>query len=191
MPLELKYGGQLLIASASPRSVDVDTNAQYLNSKECFVIQVANSQYVVVRSITTFVRNTRQPSTHRQIIFATQLANLPDGIAKVFRISANVVQKQIHEKAPNSYYPQRGGLLPSRDHRGRVRPVRPREPIKLEKPPASVELPDTYVMEMVAHGLHDGKPYLEVGKTVMLRGLKDYKDVRIAFDTITAFEIPQ
>lgn len=124
-------------------------------------------------------------------MLAVQLGDLPDEYQEVFRIGANLVQKRLHDNAPEYRYPRLGGLLPNRDARGRRLPsIRRRPtPIKLEKPPESVDLTSDYLVEIRPHGNLDELPYLETGKALVIAGRKPYDEVRMGFETITAFEL--
>jgi hypothetical protein len=107
--------------------------------------------------------------------FAVSLDSLPNTPQQWVRKTANEIQKRKHDNAPTHVYPRRGGLLPTRNHRGqtvnsRGRVVRrtPPEPIPVEKPPKTKQLPNDYLVKIDRTSTYNGRTSLEVGKRLTI-----------------------
>ena len=196
MSLELKYGGQLLVAGNTLVNFHPGIDIEFHSATERFTATTANGESFAIRSIGAKVPRQWEAGTESRAIFAIQLSALPIECAAALREDANFIQKQIHDASPEFHYPRRGGLRPDNGfgrRRKQQTPVRPRPPVRLQRPPESIELPDTHVVRVVAHGMHDGRPYLEIGRDLEVCGIEPYAvyaDTRtVTLGAITAFEI--
>ncbi len=138
-------------------------------------------------------RRTFQFDSH----FTVPLGRLSSRLQKQIRDGINKEQRSIHDRAPEYQKPRPGGLrVDTSQYRrgGRYfgKPVpkthRP-ELIKLEKPPATVKVTEHYEMFVIEHGDVNGKPYLEVGRTMVLRAKQPHDLAEYKIGKIKGFTI--
>lgn len=137
MSLSLYFDGKLLSGGRDAQSA---------------VVHLENGDRLEVHLDSKIELSGRPPRRDFLYFFAMQLKDLPPVAQEWVRTTASAIQKRYHDDAPTEVYPLRGGLLPTQNARGQVvnhrgAPIKnyqPRslEPVKVEKPPATIALAD-------------------------------------------------
>ena len=142
------------------------------------------------------VRTRRAAALNGGSHFSTRLGGLPDDAQAWLRQTANKIQKQIYDDTPDFIYPRGGGLLPTRDHRGRtvnsrgkVIHIPPRQPILVEKPPQSLELQDDLQVRIRTHATYNDGPCLKVGNKLEIVYEKGIRARYFVVGTIESFTL--
>lgn len=182
MPLTLKFN-QLLVAEASGSAV------VHLEDGQKLVVRTGNIMHEVQNRFHSNKRRTTSRS------FMIQIASLAKTTQKEIKADINRLQQKIHDDTPDFVTKEwhGGGLLPSRDHRGRLMAVRRKPPapkrIPVEKPPRSLTIDDSYALHVLAHATYNGSACLEVGEKLVVHAQKPFADKHYTIGTITALTL--
>jgi hypothetical protein len=107
--------------------------------------------------------------------FSVALDALPGSAVKWVRETANRHQKRKRDSTPDYIVPKGHGLLPTRNHRGQIVDLRgrvitrtPREPVKVEKPRATIDLPRDFPVVVLPHTNDGARDLLQIGKPFVI-----------------------
>ena len=180
-------------------ALTLDFNDQLLICERYDVAKAAvtftDNSSVMIKTGTRMVspnRSKRAGSRIAVIRFVVEIGSLPEQLQGRIRGNINRRQQTIHDEAPEFKYDRPrdgGGLIPNRIP-GKASPKR-RQPklVPAERPPASIDIPDTYELVIHTHATYNNMPALRVGRELTFSGDKPFNEKKYMLGTIAGFTL--
>lgn len=177
MPFTLELNGQLLIGGDGTATV-------HLNN--------GSSLSVMSKNTSRFSREVPGIYSPEDTQFYITIDQLSDELQARIRADINHLQQQTHDKAPEyrTEYPSMGGLVPSFRYGEKKPEYRPSRRVPIEKPAASIVIPDSYKLVIPNHSIFNKHRCLQVGKRITLSPERPYDKLSYTLGNIARFTIP-
>ena len=157
-------------------------------------VTFTDNSSVVVKTGTRMVSPNRSRRTGSRVAvvrFIVEIGSLPSQLQLRIRGNINRRQQIIHDEAPDHKFerPRDGGLIPNRTP-GRTIPKRKElKRIPIEKPPARIDIPDTYELVIRTHATYTNMPTLRVGRELDFSPDKPFNEKKYSLGTIASFTL--